>query len=154
MLRITPGDIFMNIESIHKEWEKDSAIDRTELGEEALRISSLHSKYLRLFTSERLLLIKLESDLKELKKEKYEFFIQGPTKETKDKGWELPARGMVLKPDIPIYMDADKQIIELSLKIGYQREKIDLLGDILKSINNRSYNIRAAIDFLKFTSGN
>lgn len=143
----------MKIESILAEWEQDSKIDRTELSEESLKIPQLHHKYYKVYTSERLLLRKLESDLKQLKLDKHEFFTQGHTKETQEKGWELPPRGMILKADLPMYMDADKDIIELNLKIGYQLEKIELLDSIIKTIINRGFQIKNAIDWNKFIQG-
>jgi hypothetical protein len=143
----------MKIEKIFEEWEKDSTIDKTELGDEALKIPSLHHKYYKQYVSERLLLRKLEADMKELKLEKYEFYTQGPTKETQDKGWSLPAKGLILKGDIPMYMDSDKDIIDLSLKIGYQQEKIEFLDSILRTLQNRGYQIKSAIDWVKFTMG-
>jgi Recombination, repair and ssDNA binding protein UvsY len=143
----------VKIESIFDEWEKDSHIDRTELGEEAVKIPKLHHKYYKVFISERLLYRKLEADLKQLKLEKYEFYTQGPTKEQKDKGWELPARGLILKGDIPTYIDADREIVELTLKIGLQLEKIEFLESIIKSLTNRGFQIKSAIDWHKFTMG-
>jgi len=143
----------MKIEQIFEEWEKDATIDKTELGDESIKIPKLHHKYYRVFISERLLLRKLEADLKQLKLEKYEFYTQGPSKETKDKGWELPARGVILKSDLPTYIDADKDIVELTLKIGYQQEKLELLESIIKSLQVRGYQIKAAIDWTKFTMG-
>lgn len=136
-----------------EEWSKDAHIDRTEIGEEALKIPRLHSKYINILTQERLLLRKLEADFKILKKDKYEFLSLGPTKEQKDMGWESPARGMVLKQDIPIYMDSDKEIVNLSLRIGMQHEKVELLDSIIKSIMSRGYQLKTALDFTKFTMG-
>ena len=143
----------MNIEKIFEEWEVDSKIDRTELGDAALHIAVLHSKYYKVFISERLLLRKLEADMKQLKLSKYEFYTQGPSKESQDRGWALPAKGMILKQDLSIYMDADKDIIELNLKIAYQMEKIDLLEAIIKSLTNRNFQIKSAIDWTKFMQG-
>jgi hypothetical protein len=144
----------MKIESIFEEWEKDSVIDKTELDEESIKIPKLHHKYYRQFVSERLLYRKLEADMKQLKLEKHEFYTQGPTKETQQKGWQLPAKGLILKGDLPMYIDADKEIVELSLKIGYQLEKIDLLESILKTLQTRGYGIKTAVDWIKFTQGN
>lgn len=143
----------MKIEQLFVEWEKDSNIDKTELGDESIKIPKLHHKYYRVFISERLLLRKLEADLKQLKLEKYEFYTQGPSKESKEKGWEIPARGVILKSDLPTYLDADKDIVELTLRIGYQQEKIELLESIIKSLQTRGYQIKAAIDWAKFTMG-
>lgn len=143
----------MDIDAIIDEWKKDSEIDKTELGDESLRISNLHSKWLRVLTSERLKLLKYEAELKTLRKDKYEFFSQGPTKETHEKGWDMPARGIILKNDIPMYMDSDKDIIEMNLRIGYQNEKVSLLTEIMRHINSRGYNIKAAIEWTRFTMG-
>lgn len=143
----------MKIEEILDLWKEDSTIDRTELGDESLKIPKLHHKYYQIFIQEKLILRSYDSDMKKLKLDKYEFFTQGHTEETRDKGWELPARGMILKADIPMYMEADKELIKLSLKIGLQQEKIELLESIIKSLNNRGYNIKSAIDWQKFTMG-
>jgi hypothetical protein len=143
----------MKIEDIISLWDQDSKIDPTELGSEALNISRLHSKYMNILSEERLRLRKLESDMKILKRDKYEMYSMGPTKEHKDMGWEMPARGMILKQDIPIYMDSDKEIVNLSLKIGMQQEKVEMLDSIIRSIMSRGYQLKTALDHLKFTMG-
>jgi len=143
----------MNIDEIMVLWETDTKIDKTELGDESLNIPKLHSKYYNILIRERLSLRKLESELKQLKLDKYEFLTQGPNEETRDKGWRLPPKGMVLKSDIPMYLDADQDMIDLGLKIGLQQEKIDFLDSIIKTIINRNFVIRNAIDWQKFTMG-
>jgi hypothetical protein len=142
----------MKLEEIYVEWDKDSKIDTTELGEESIKIPSLHNKYFKVYTSEKLLLRKYEAELRQLKLDKYEFYTMGPNEDT-PKDWKLPPRGMILKADIPMYLEGDKDLIELSLKIGYQQEKIDLLESIIKSLTNRGFQIKAAIDWHKFTMG-
>lgn len=143
----------MKFEELFAEWEKDSKIDKTEITDEALKIPRLHHKYYTIFAGERSSLKKLETEMKSLKLEKFEFYTQGPTQETKDKGWKLPAKGMILKQDLNIYMDADKDIIELSLKIGVVQEKIDFLNSILDSLKTRGYLLKTALDFQKFIMG-
>ena len=143
----------MKFEDIFFSWEKDSVIDRTELGDESLKIPKLHHKYYSIYVGEKVILRKLESDMKKLKLEKYEFYSQGPTEESKEKGWRMPARGLILKADIPLYMEGDQDIIDLSLKIGVQQEKIEFLESIIKSFQTRGYIIKNAIDFTKFTMG-
>lgn len=143
----------MNIDEIMSEWKTDSEIDVTELADESIKIAKLHQKYYEYLIKEKLLFKKNESVLKLLRLEKYEFYTQGHNEETLKKGWELPSKGMVIKSEIPIYLEGDKDIINLNLKISYQQEKIDLLQSIIKSLNNRGYNIKSAIDWIKFTSG-
>ncbi len=144
----------MKFEDLLSNWEKDSEIDRTELADESLKIPKLHHKYYSYYVIEKANLRKLEADYKKLKLEKHEFYTQGPNEETARKGWKLPARGLIIKADIPMYIESDEDIIELSLKIGIQQEKVDFLESVIKSIHNRGYAIRNAIDFIKWTSGN
>ena len=142
----------MKLEAIYEEWKKDSDIDKTELGDESLKIPKLHHKYFQVYTSEKLLLKKYEAEMRQLKLAKYEFYTMGPNEET-PKEWRLPPRGMVLKADIPMYMESDQDIIDLSLRIGMQQEKVELLESIIKSLTNRGFQIKAAIDWFKFTMG-
>jgi hypothetical protein len=142
----------MNIDEILELWDVDSKIDPADLDVEAIKIPKLHHKYYQIFIKERLLLRKLESEFKKLKLDKHEFYTQGPNEET-PKHWKLPPKGLILKSDIPIYMESDKEMIELSLKIGYQQEKVDFLESIIKSFQYRGYNIKSAIDYRKFTMG-
>jgi hypothetical protein len=143
----------MKLEDILKEWEQDSVIKREILDEEALRIPVLHKKYHTIYTHERLILRKLEVELKVLKLDKYEFFTQGPNSETEKKGWVLPPIGKIIKSDVQQYIDCDKQVVELTLRVGTQHEKIELLDSIIKSLRDRGFQIRSAIDWIKFTSG-
>jgi hypothetical protein len=143
----------MKLERIFEEWEKDSEFDKTELGDESLKVAKLHHKYYRMLTQERITRRQLEADLKILKLEKHEFYTQGPSKESMDRGWVMPPIGKVIKSEVGNYMDADRDIIDISLKIGIQSEKIDFLESIIKTLLNRGYNIRAAIDWEKFKMG-
>jgi hypothetical protein len=143
----------MKLENIFDMWGKDSIINRELLDVESLNASVLHQKYHKIYTQERLLMRKYEVDLKQLRLEKFEFFTQGPTREQIEKGWKLPPAGKILKADATTYVDADKDVVELSLKIGIQHEKINLLESIIKSIMNRGFQIKNAIDFIKFQSG-
>lgn len=143
----------MKLEDIIGEWEVDSKINRDDLDNESLAASTLHHKYHKIFTYERIIMRKYETQHKQLRLEKFEFYTQGPTRETQEKGWQLPAAGKILKADANNYVDADKDIVEMALKVGLQHEKIELLESIIRSIMNRGFQIKNAIDFMKFQSG-
>ena len=143
----------MDIEKILEEWQTDCTMDRTHLDREAVSIPQLHHKYFKLMVSERLLMRKLDADMKQLKLDKHEFYTQGHSKDTQDKGWILPSKGLILKADLPMYMEADREIVSLNLRIGYQLEKIDLLESIIKMVMNRNFQIKSAIDWIKFEQG-
>ena len=143
----------MGIDEIMDLWETDTKIDKTELGDESLSIPKLHSKYYNILIKEKLQLRKLDSEAKQLKLDKYEFLTQGPNEDTKDRGWKLPPKGMIMKSDIPMYMEADRDMVDLNLKIGLQLEKIEFLESIIKTIINRNFVIKNAIDWQKFVLG-
>ena len=142
----------MNLDEIFNLWKDDVKIDDTELAEESLKIPLLHHKYYRIYSEERLKLAKLKADFKKLKLDKIEFYSYGPTEDS-PKDWELPAHGRVLKNDLQQYLDADKDMIEFSLRVSYQEEKVDVLESIIKNINTRGFQIKNAVDFLRWTSG-
>ena len=143
----------MKIDDIYAQWEQDSHIDRSELGNEALNIPKLHHKYFKIFTNERLVLRKYEAELKQLRLSKNEFFTMGPTEDTHAKGWKLPPQGKVIRSDVNNYIEADQEVIDMSLRIGIQQEKIELLESIIKSLTGRGFNIKAAIEWEKFKVG-
>ena len=117
----------MKLDEIQLMWERDAQIDRTELGEESLRIPILHSKYFKIFSQERLLLRKMEGDYKTLFKDKYEWYNGSISEEQlREYEWE-PNPLRILRTDIPMHLEADKQLQAQSLKIEMQREKVEFV---------------------------
>ena len=143
----------MELSEIKKMAYKDMPIDDTELDLESLKTPQLHNKYLNIFHDERLVLRKLEIDHKTLLKTKWEYYTGKIDEETLEEyGWE-PFPLKILKSDIQLYLDADSDLTRIENKIIYQKEKVTYLESVLKSINNRQWNIRGAIDWRKFISG-
>ena len=144
----------MQIDDIHNEWSIDSQIDRTELGAESIKIPQLHAKYFKFFSNERLRLKQHEQKYKILYRQLHEYYMGSIDEEEQTElGWE-PQPLKILKQDIPMYIDAHKDIIDLNLRIAMQKEKIDLLDSIIRSVINRGFQIKNAIDWEKFKHGN
>lgn len=140
----------MNIEIIQGEWEKDSKIDPDNLHLESLKIPSLHSKYYKIFNNILLLKKMEEARYKELKKEKWLYYSgKADPEEYKNN----PFDHKVLKPDIEKYLDADKDIIKITSKLDYYQAMLNYLESILKTILNRTYQIKNALEYMKFTAG-
>lgn len=144
----------MKLEEIQDLWTEDCNWQDDLLDEELLRIPQLHTKYYKIFSQERLLLNKLKNDLVVLKGEKWEYYLGDmPQEDLQERGWE-PFLKRPMKADVPRYIEADKDIIGLNLKLAYQQEKVDFLDSIIKSLTARGYNIKGAIDWRKFTNMN
>ena len=134
-------------------WAEDSKIDRTELGEESIKIPQLHHKYYKMYSLERLNLVKLQEEMKILKKDKVEYYTGTMAEEDlKERGWQ-PNPLRILKTDIPVHMEADKDFVDLNLKIAYNKEKVEFLEAVVKTLNIRSYQINNAINWEKFKVG-
>lgn len=143
----------MNIDEIHLEWEKDCDIDISQISEETRRVPKLHAKYYRFYTSEHSILRKLRAEHSKLIKLKTEYYLGELTSEELDElGWE-PNLKKVLKQNVKDVIDTDNQVIKHKLMIGEQDEKVQLIESIIKTINNRGYLLKTALDFERFRTG-
>ena len=140
----------MNLDEIQSLWEEDSKIDEDELHIESTKIPSLHAKYYRILNN-ILLLKKLEENkFKQLKKEKWQYYTG---KADPDVYIEKPFDHKVLRQDVDKYMDADEDLIKVLSKIDYFQVMLNYLDSILKTINNRTYQIKNSIEWQQFIRG-
>lgn len=143
----------MKTDDLITEWEKDSEIDRTELGKESLRIPQLHSKYLKEFYLAKSLHAKLTADYKAMYKLKHQYY-QGilSKEELEQHGWD-PQPLKILKSDISVYMDSDIDLQSIQTKIQLTEDKIEFIENIIRTLNNRGYLLKNAIEWEKFKMG-
>ena len=140
-------------DDINEMWSKDCKIDEANIVGEAKRIPELHSKYYNLFFKEALRVRKLKADMKELEKAKHEYYTGSMCEEDlRERGWK-PNPLKILRNDIDRYMQSDKDVIQLSLKIALHEEKANYLENIIRQINNRNFVIKSIIDWSKFQAG-
>lgn len=144
----------MNIDDLLNMWAEDSDIDKDDLSGEVLHIPKLHGKYYKLYIQEKMKLIKLQEDKKRLVLDKHDYY-RGimPIEEVRNRGWE-PWQITVLKQELQMYIDADQHVIDLNLKIAIAKEKVDMLESFIKNLSMRGYNIKTAVDFIRFRAGN
>lgn len=143
----------LKLSDIRQMVETDMKIDPTALDRESLNIPQLHNKYLCIMLDEKLILKKQESDLAVLRKNKWLYYLGKMSEEQlTELGWEAFELA-ITRQDVDRFMESDSDYITLSNKVELQREKINYLENVIKSISNRIWNIRAAIDWHKFTQG-
>jgi hypothetical protein len=143
----------VKLEDIHNKWAKDSQFDKTELGDEALRIAKLIAEWIEIRSHEKGVLRRLKGEMDVLKRQLHIFYTEGPSKEQIDAGWELPPRGKILRDDLKVYIPGDPRMIALSLKLGLQEEKVSDIEDYIKHLHQRHWAVKYAIDWTKFTHG-
>jgi hypothetical protein len=141
------------MEEISEMWAKDAPIDETNLVGESKKIPLLHSKYYNLYYKEVLRVKKLRAEYKELEHLKREYYDGSIDEETlSEMGWK-PFQLKVLRGDLDKYIQSDKDIINLSLKIDFHSANANYLEDIIKTIHSRNFVIKNMIDILKFQAG-
>ena len=143
----------MTLDDLMTEWQEDAQIDHTSLGMESLKIPKLHSKYLKYYYEERRRLKALEFQSKDLYLAKHEYYNgKMSEEELEERGWE-PFQKILLKAESEMYVQSDQDIISVNIKIVNQKEKMSLLEEVIKNLNQRNFQIKNAIDYLKFTGG-
>jgi len=143
----------MELSEIQEMWTKDCEVDRSELGEASLRIPTLHNKYYKIYSAERAEYRKQEALHKRLLKYKHEWYAGIMSKEDLAAlKWE-PNPLKILRSDMNIYFESDKDIIKMKSELDDMKEKVEYLEAIIKSMATRNFVIKAAIDWERFKVG-
>ena len=141
----------IDLESIQEMWKKDSHINMDNLHDESIKVPALHAKYFEIYNTVILLKKKAEQTRKNVRHERYEYFTGKADPEVYV---ESPFPKKIRDKDtLQKYLDADDKLSQISLKVDYYDVTLNYLESILKVIQNRTYQIKNAIDFLKFQAG-
>ena len=141
----------IDVDTIQSMWEKDSKMDIDNLHTESLNIPILHAKYFDLYNTINLLKKKSEQQKKKIRHEKYEYFTG---KADPDVYVENPFPKKIRdKETLQGYLDSDEKLSQVALKIEYYETLLNYIESILKMIQNRTYQIKNAIEFVRFQSG-
>lgn len=144
----------MKLTELQEAWKTDAQIDHTNLGRSAARTPELHAKYLNLLTSARLQARKAESDYYKLRNVKYRYFRGELTRQELDNlGWAQYQGVKPLKSDMDEMLGTDTDLITAQDKLEYLKTVLYQLESILKSIHSRTWDIKNAIEWEKFSNG-
>ena len=140
----------MDLEKLQEMADKDLAINETELDLESLKTPQLHNKYMKHYTKFKLMLTKAETDYKQLKIHKWEYYTgKSDAQVYADKPFDLK----ILRTDVDKYIESDDELIRGKQKIEYLSACVDYLDRTIRQISNRTFTIKNAIDWRRFTSG-
>ena len=135
----------MNLETIQSMWEKDSQIDIIKLHEEAAKIPSLHAKYWDVYNSLKLLKEKAQIQESKIRLDRHNYYTGKASTEVYA---EEPFPYKVREKDaVKRYLDADDRMQKISATIKYYDVMLTYLEDIVRQINNRSYQLKNIIDW-------
>jgi len=141
----------IDLETLQKMWREDAVIDIDNLHTESLKIPTLHSRYFDLYNNIMLLRKRAEQQRKNIRHERYEYYSGKADPEVYIKD-PFPKK-IRDKDTMNKYLDSDKKLSDVSLKIEYYDTMLRFIEDVLKMIHQRNYQIKNAIDYQKFMSG-
>ncbi len=141
----------MDLDKIQEMWQNDSVIDPDNLHDESLKIPQLHSKYYTVYNTISLLREKARDNYKRIKLERYNFYTgKAPAEAYVEEPFPYKVRE---KDAIQRYLDADEKLTNIDLKIRYYDVQLKFLEEVIKTIANRTFQIKNAIEWQKFQAG-
>ena len=143
----------MKLEEIQELWNRDREIDISELATESIRIPQIHDKYLKIYVDEKIKLRKLQLNLAKISKMKSDYYSGRMSQEELDRLEWQPFLVKVLKSEVNSYVESDDDIIKLKETIALMEEKINYIDSVIRMINNRGFQIKSAIDWIKYKDG-
>lgn len=144
----------VNIDALMEEWINDAAYDETEPQRAMANIPKLHAKYLRIMTHHNLLVKKLLSEYNSRRKIKWEYYngdLNNP-EDLERYGLE-PMMKKVLRADLQHYLDSDTELNNILLKKVMHEEIVEFSKQVLKELNNRTWQLKSYMDWEKFIGG-
>lgn len=144
----------VKLDDIQAMWSADCKIDQTHLGNAAAKIPELHAKYLNMLSSFKLQRRKAESDLIRMRKDKMRYYRGELSKEElQELGWAQYLGPKTIKGEMEETLAADLDIVKLIDRTEYLATVIGHLESVLKSIHSRTWDVKNAIEWAKFTNG-
>ena len=141
----------MDLDKIQEKWQKDSVIDPDNLHDESLKIPQLHSKYYTIYNTISLLREKARDSYRRVKLERYNYYTgKAPAEAYVEEPFPYKVRE---KDAIQRYLDADEKLTTIDLKIRYYDVQMKFLEEVIKTVANRTFQIKNAIEWQKFQAG-
>jgi len=125
------------------EWRNDAAMG-DDLFDEARRIPILHAKWLDKYLSIQLIRKEKEYKYNQLYLRKHSYYMGRE---------ETAPDDSIIKTEVPLYIKGDEEVIKSLAILDYYEKIENTLKEIINNINNRSFQIKNAIDWMKYAKG-
>ena len=135
----------MDLEVLKETAKTDLPIsDFERIDQESYKNQVIKQKWLDFKADFELLLVKAKTDHQLLYRQKWEYY--GGKAEAKVYAAK-PFDIKVMKTDLAMYIQSDEDILRLSNKIGYYESCVDYCKGVIKSIDNRGWDIKNSIEW-------
>jgi hypothetical protein len=143
----------LSLDTITSLWVSDSKIDFTEVGQESVKTGTLHAKYLKIMaihTTKHREALRALAKIRNLRQSYYDGSID---RETEQKYNWKPFPYKVLKGDMERFLEGDEFVQKASAAVARHEDIIEICKSIIKELGNRSYQIKAAVDWQRLMAG-
>lgn len=141
----------MTLEEIEEMWKKDSIINPDNLHEESLKIPQLHAKYYSVYNTITLLRERAKDTYCKTRLERYNYYTgKAPAEVYVQDPFPYKLRE---KDAVQRHMEADERLSKIDMKVRYYDIMLKFLEEIIKTISNRTFQIKNSIEWSKFTAG-
>ena len=132
----------MTLDELKLEVQADLKVDNEHLDTESLKNQEIKAKYLDIKSKYELLLFRAKGEYKRIYRDKWEYYGgKSDAKVYVSKPFDIK----VLKTDLHVYITSDEDIIDAENKIGYLETVVDYTKGVIKSVDNRGWDIKNAI---------
>ena len=140
----------MTLDELKLEVLADLKVDNEHLDTESLKNQEIKAKYLDIKSKYELLLFRAKGEYKRIYRDKWEYYGgKADAKIYVSKPFDIK----VLKTDLSVYITSDEDIINAENKIGYLETVVEYIKGVIKSVDNRGWDIKNAIEWKKFEAG-
>ena len=140
----------MTLDELKLQVSQDLKVDDEHLDTESLKNQEIKAKYLDVKSKYELLLYRAKGEYKRIYRDKWEYYGgKADAKVYVSKPFDIK----VLKTDLSVYITSDEEIIDAENKIGYLETVVEYIKGVIKSVDNRGWDIKNAIEWKKFEAG-
>ena len=144
----------IKLDELQEMWAKDCKIDELNLGKDSTATPELHAKYLNHLTTFKLQQRKYESQMLKLRRLKWRYYRGELSKEDLENlGWPQYLGPSPINNQMNDFLDTDEDVIKITDKVEYIRACVFQCETIMRSLNSRTWDIKNAIEWTKFTNG-
>lgn len=144
----------IQLDELKSQWATDCIIDPHRLDESSIRTANLHQKYLDILTDYKLRYFKLEKKYLSMKGTRSRYYMGQMTKaELAEMSWDQYQYKTPLKSELERLLETDSLLLDIQDQQSYIKFCLEYVEDIMKSLRERGWQIRNAIEWRKFEAG-
>lgn len=139
------------LENLKKLASEELTIDDHDLDTEALKTPKLHTRWLDLLSQSAIRAKSLKSTYNKFYLERWKYYSGTATDKYYADYGQVNVK--IQKSDMSLYLDADEMLCILQDAVEAEQQAVAFCEKVVKEVSSRTFHIKSAIDWRRFTSG-